>query len=145
MTAVHIPSHGLINGVVYQASGARPRPTIVICHGLSGNEKNLDLARRRGARVGTRQRSTTGVRGQSRQLPLCSNPEDEAWHPPGIRHLFDQIHSLQGLAEKNKRSGMKTYRSDAQLTFANPVHFSESGEALKSAPSAETGGEANYP
>jgi hypothetical protein len=45
MTVVHIPIHGLlINGVVYQASGAGLHPTIVICHGLPGNEKNLDLA-----------------------------------------------------------------------------------------------------
>src|SRR5580700_1302962 len=45
MTVVHIPTHGLlINGVVYQASGAGLHPTIVICHGLPGNEKNLDLA-----------------------------------------------------------------------------------------------------
>src|SRR5271169_4463164 len=45
MTVVHIPTHGLlINGVVYQASGAGVHPTIVICHGLPGNEKNLDLA-----------------------------------------------------------------------------------------------------
>jgi len=45
MTVVHIPTHGLlINGVVYQASGDGLHPTIVICHGLPGNEKNLDLA-----------------------------------------------------------------------------------------------------
>lgn len=45
MTVVHIPSHGLlINGLVYQPSGAGPHPTVVICHGLPGNEKNLDLA-----------------------------------------------------------------------------------------------------
>jgi len=45
MTVLHIPTHGaLINGVVYQASGAGVHPTIVICHGLPGNEKNLDLA-----------------------------------------------------------------------------------------------------
>jgi predicted alpha/beta-fold hydrolase len=45
MTVLHIPSHGLpINGVVYQAAGAGLHPTIVICHGLPGNEKNLDLA-----------------------------------------------------------------------------------------------------
>jgi len=45
MTVVHIPTHGLlINGVVYSPSGAGPHPTIVICHGLPGNEKNLDLA-----------------------------------------------------------------------------------------------------
>jgi pimeloyl-ACP methyl ester carboxylesterase len=45
MTVVHIPTHGLlINGLVYQPSGAGLHPTIVICHGLPGNEKNLDLA-----------------------------------------------------------------------------------------------------
>jgi pimeloyl-ACP methyl ester carboxylesterase len=45
MTVLHIPSHGvLINGVVYQPTGAGPHPTLVICHGLPGNEKNLDLA-----------------------------------------------------------------------------------------------------
>lgn len=45
MTVLHIPSHGvLINGLVYSPSGAGPHPTLVICHGLPGNEKNLDLA-----------------------------------------------------------------------------------------------------
>jgi pimeloyl-ACP methyl ester carboxylesterase len=45
MAVLHIPSHGvLINGIVYQPSGAGPHPTLVICHGLPGNEKNLDLA-----------------------------------------------------------------------------------------------------
>jgi uncharacterized protein len=45
MTVLHIPSHGvLINGLVYQPSGAGLHPTLVICHGLPGNEKNLDLA-----------------------------------------------------------------------------------------------------
>ena len=45
MIVMHIPSHGLlINGIVYTPSGAGPHPTLVICHGLPGNEKNLDLA-----------------------------------------------------------------------------------------------------
>jgi pimeloyl-ACP methyl ester carboxylesterase len=45
MAVLHIPSYGaLINGVVYQPSGAGLHPTLVICHGLPGNEKNLDLA-----------------------------------------------------------------------------------------------------
>lgn len=45
MTVLHIPSGGVkINGVVYQPSGAGPHPTLVLCHGLPGNEKNLDLA-----------------------------------------------------------------------------------------------------
>jgi uncharacterized protein len=45
MTVLHVPSGGvLINGLVYSPSGAGPHPTLVICHGLPGNEKNLDLA-----------------------------------------------------------------------------------------------------
>jgi pimeloyl-ACP methyl ester carboxylesterase len=45
MTVLHIPSHDvLINGVIYQPSGPGPHPTLIICHGLPGNEKNLDLA-----------------------------------------------------------------------------------------------------
>ena len=42
---IHIPSFGVdINGLVYVAAGAGPHPTLVLCHGLPGNEKNLDLA-----------------------------------------------------------------------------------------------------
>jgi pimeloyl-ACP methyl ester carboxylesterase len=45
MRVLHIPSHGvLINGLEYSPSGAGLHPTLVICHGLPGNEKNLDLA-----------------------------------------------------------------------------------------------------
>ena len=45
LEVLHIPSGSLvINGVGYLASGAGPHPTVVICHGLPGNEKNLDLA-----------------------------------------------------------------------------------------------------
>jgi len=45
MAVLHIPSHGfLINGLIYSPAGAGPHPTLVICHGLPGNEKNLDLA-----------------------------------------------------------------------------------------------------
>jgi pimeloyl-ACP methyl ester carboxylesterase len=45
MNVLHIPDHGVqINGIIYQPSGAGLHPTLVICHGLPGNEKNLDLA-----------------------------------------------------------------------------------------------------
>jgi pimeloyl-ACP methyl ester carboxylesterase len=45
MTVLHIPSHGVsINGLVYHPPGVGPHPTLIICHGLPGNEKNLDLA-----------------------------------------------------------------------------------------------------
>lgn len=45
MAVLHIPTHGVeINGVAYLPSGAGPHPAVILCHGLPGNEKNLDLA-----------------------------------------------------------------------------------------------------
>jgi pimeloyl-ACP methyl ester carboxylesterase len=45
MEVLHIPSGGVeINGVAYLASSAGRHPTVVLLHGLPGNEKNLDLA-----------------------------------------------------------------------------------------------------
>lgn len=45
MEVVHIPSGKVaINGVVYVAAGAGPHPAVILCHGLPGNEKSLDLA-----------------------------------------------------------------------------------------------------
>jgi pimeloyl-ACP methyl ester carboxylesterase len=45
MIVLHIPSGGVaINGVAYLAAGAGAHPTLVLLHGLPGNEKNLDLA-----------------------------------------------------------------------------------------------------
>lgn len=78
MAVLHIPSHGLpINGIVYQPSGAGPHPTLVICHGLPGNEKNLDLAqavRRAGWNAVTfNYRGSWGSPGNYR---FAQNPED---------------------------------------------------------------------
>jgi pimeloyl-ACP methyl ester carboxylesterase len=33
-----------LNGIVYVAQGAGPHPTVILLHGLPGNERNLDLA-----------------------------------------------------------------------------------------------------
>ena len=42
---LHIPSGDVqINGLAYLPAGPGPHPTVVICHGWPGNEKNLDLA-----------------------------------------------------------------------------------------------------
>lgn len=42
---LHIPSGGVeINGLAYIPAGPGPHPVVVLCHGLPGNEKNLDLA-----------------------------------------------------------------------------------------------------
>lgn len=40
-----IPSHGVgMNALLFQASGKGPHPTVIMMHGLPGNERNLDLA-----------------------------------------------------------------------------------------------------
>jgi pimeloyl-ACP methyl ester carboxylesterase len=40
-----IPSHGVgMNALLFQASGKGPHRTVILMHGLPGNERNLDLA-----------------------------------------------------------------------------------------------------
>jgi pimeloyl-ACP methyl ester carboxylesterase len=78
MTVLHIPTHGLlINGLLYSPAGAGPHPTLVICHGLPGNEKNLDLAqavRRAGWNAVTfNYRGSWGSPGSFR---FVQNPQD---------------------------------------------------------------------
>jgi pimeloyl-ACP methyl ester carboxylesterase len=78
MTVLHIPSHGLlINGLLYSPAGSGPHPTLVICHGLPGNEKNLDLAqavRRAGWNAVTfNYRGSWGSPGSFR---FAQNPQD---------------------------------------------------------------------
>ena len=67
----------LINGIIYQPSGIGPHPTLVMCHGLPGNEKNLDLAqavRRAGWNAVTfNYRGSCGSPGTFR---FCHNLED---------------------------------------------------------------------
>jgi pimeloyl-ACP methyl ester carboxylesterase len=42
---LHIPTGGVeVNGLAYIPAGAGAHPTVVLLHGLPGNEKNLDLA-----------------------------------------------------------------------------------------------------
>lgn len=78
MEVLHIPSGGVeINGVAYLASGPGLHPTLVLCHGWPGNEKNLDLAqavRRAGWNVVTfNYRGSWGSPGNFR---FAQNPED---------------------------------------------------------------------
>jgi uncharacterized protein len=80
MEVLHIPSGDVrINGLAYLAAGAGPHPTIIICHGLPGNEKNLDLAqaaRRAGWNAITfNYRGSWGSPGSFR---FAQNPEDAA-------------------------------------------------------------------
>jgi pimeloyl-ACP methyl ester carboxylesterase len=41
-----LPTHGVeINAVLYTAAGLGPHPTVVLLHGVPGNEANIDIAR----------------------------------------------------------------------------------------------------
>src|SRR5215218_9985278 len=40
-----IPSNGVgLNALLFEAAGPGPHPTVILMHGLPGNERNLDLA-----------------------------------------------------------------------------------------------------
>ena len=78
MEVLHIPSGTVaINGVAYLSAGPGVHPTVIICHGLPGNEKNLDLAqavRRAGWNAITfNYRGSWGSPGNYR---FAQNPED---------------------------------------------------------------------
>lgn len=78
MEVLHIPSGEVeINGVAYLAAGKGPHPTVIICHGWPGNEKNLDLAqavRRAGWNAITfNYRGSWGSPGEFR---FSQNPQD---------------------------------------------------------------------
>ena len=80
MEVLHIPSGNVqINGVAYLAAGPGLHPTIIICHGLPGNEKNLDLAqaiRRAGWNAVTF--NYRGSWGSPGSFQFSQNPEDAA-------------------------------------------------------------------
>lgn len=45
-TSSALPTHGVkINAVLFTAAGPGPHPTVILFHGLPGNETNIDLAR----------------------------------------------------------------------------------------------------
>jgi pimeloyl-ACP methyl ester carboxylesterase len=45
-TGMHFLSHGVqVNAQLYRPAGAGVHPTVILLHGLPGNEQNLDLAR----------------------------------------------------------------------------------------------------
>ena len=80
MEVMHVPTGDVqINGLAYLASGAGPHPTLVICHGWPGNEKNLDLAqavRRAGWNAITF--NYRGSWGSPGQFHFAQSPEDAA-------------------------------------------------------------------
>lgn len=108
-----IPSGGLgMNALLMRASGSGPKPTLVLLHGLPGNEQNLDLAqavRRAGWNVLTMHyRGSWGspgnfsiegaVQDAEAAMTFLRQPENAAKHHIDPRRLFIGGHSMGGFA-----------------------------------------------
>ena len=107
-----IPSQGLgMNAVLFIASGKGPHPTVILMHGLPGNERNLDLAqaiRRAGWNVLTF--TYRGAWGSPGDFSIANLMEDAAAalefarSPRGaklgidVRHIVLAGHSMGGAA-----------------------------------------------
>jgi len=78
MEVLHVPSGGVqINALAYLAAGPGPHPTIIICHGWPGNEKNLDLAQAlRRAGWNAISFNYRGAWGSPGNFRFGQNPED---------------------------------------------------------------------
>jgi len=108
-----IPSGGVgMNAVLLQASGAGPKPTLVLLHGLPGNEQNLDLAqaiRRAGWNVLTMHyRGSWGSPGRfsiagsvedaAAAMAFLRQTDNAAKYGIDPRRLFIGGHSMGGFA-----------------------------------------------
>jgi uncharacterized protein len=104
-----IPSHGVnLNAVLYAAGGSGPHPTVLLLHGLPGNEQNLDCAqtvRRAGWNV-----LTIHYRG--------------SWGGPGtftLAHCLEDAGTLGGRVRRHEAAHAVSYdhgapRIDAELS-----------------------------
>lgn len=108
-----IPSAGAeMNALFFLAQGAGPKPTIIILHGLPGNERNLDLAqavRRAGWNALTfTYRGAWGSQGKfsvahsiedaAAALAFIRRPEVAAKYQVDPRRIVVAGHSMGGLA-----------------------------------------------
>lgn len=108
-----VPSHGVgMNALFLLASGAGPKPTLVLMHGLPGNERNLDLAqavRRAGWNVLTftyrgvwgspgKYSIAGGIEDATAAVAFLHQPEVAAKYRVDTRRIVIGGHSMGGLA-----------------------------------------------
>jgi pimeloyl-ACP methyl ester carboxylesterase len=142
MYAFALPSHGLnINAVLYTAAGEGPHPTVLLLHGLPGNEQNLDLAqamRRAGWNVLTMHyRGSWGTPGvftfgsvledADAALAWLRAPENAKAHGIDASKIVVAGHSMGGWAavfagghDKNLAGVVLISAADMGRSFASP-------------------------
>ena len=136
-----------LNGLMYQANGAGPHPTVILLHGYPGNEKNLDLAqalRRGGFNVlFFHYRGAWGSEGQfsfsnviedvdSAARFLRSNSES---YKVDTDHITLIGHSMGGFAALQGAAKDKNVHCVAGIAAANlggrAANFAQGSEAAK--------------
>jgi pimeloyl-ACP methyl ester carboxylesterase len=110
---LNITSAGMrLPGLIYLANGAGPHPTVVLLHGIPGNEKNLDIAqalRRGGFNVlFFHYRGAWGAEGSYSVLQVADDalaalamlrqPDNARLYRVDVKHLSLLGHSLGGFA-----------------------------------------------
>jgi pimeloyl-ACP methyl ester carboxylesterase len=136
MAVLHIPSHGVsINGVAYVPGGPGPHPVLVLCHGLPGNEKNLDLAqavRRAGwVAVTFNYRGSWGSPGQfnfrgnledaAAVLSYLREPHNASALRADARHIAVAGHSMGGWIAARTSAGDPGVMGTVLISAWNPT------------------------
>lgn len=157
MEVVHIPTGGVeINGIVYVAAGAGPHPTVILCHGLPGNEKSLDLAqamRRAGWTViAFNYRGSWGSPGEYRfaqnledanaVLAFARDPANAAKLRIDPRRLVIMGHSMGGWVTALTAAKDKNLLGAAMISAANLGAFAKAPRDQLAAGMKENGQEA---
>jgi uncharacterized protein len=118
-----IPSHGLgMNALLFVASGKGPHPTVILMHGLPGNERNLDLAqaiKRAGWDVLTF--TYRGAWGSPGDFSISNSMEDTAAalafarSPEGAKYGIDPRHIVLAGHSMGGATAMMTAASATDL------------------------------
>jgi pimeloyl-ACP methyl ester carboxylesterase len=131
-----VPSHGVgMNALLLLASGDGPKPTLVLLHGLPGNERNLDLAqavRRAGWNVLTfTYRGAWGSPGKfsiagaiedaTAAVAFLHQPEVAAKYHVDTRRIVIGGHSMGGLAAAEHAAGNDDVMALLLIDAWNPV------------------------
>jgi len=123
MVVLHIPSHGLlINGIAYLPAGDGPHPVVVICHGLPGNEKNLDIAQtlRRAGYIAVTF-NYRGSWGSPGSFSFAGNLEDA----DAVLDYLAEPHTVQTLGADSRRIALVGHSMGGWVTAHTAAHHPE--------------------